>query len=228
MNEQNNPNTQNIPLKEAFQYQKYLLSLINDITRYLSRSANVIETKSLHLRKAVNADATNEEVNVISAEHVDAPVDDIIRFLSYLLSQRDILAKAITNAKRTAATDIDSACSLNSTRQEVARTLLNLSRLKDSEETTSAMDYKFNAEGNQVSYRYNVITKKTVPFDRVAARRMANKLLSVSDDVSAKIDRTLIDTGVNYIKPFDTTCSWNEAYDEWITQQNKRPNNRNN
>ena len=63
--------------------------------------------------------------------------------------------------------------------------------------------YKFNAEGNQVSYCCDLKRVTTINFDRNKIRAYATGLNQTADTVSAELDRYTVNTQVDYTPPFD-------------------------
>ena len=163
------------------------------------------------MRSKADEGASDETETVKTGREVAQNVNAVIRFITFILSQRDKLASAITAAKRSAPIDIDAACSLNKARQKVARELLRVSRIKSSERRYEASGYRFNAEGNQTTYYYPVVEVKTTNFDRGNLRQIIDNIIAKSDSISDAIDKALADTPVDYSPPFSASMTWDEA-----------------
>ena len=113
---------------------------------------------------------------------------------------------------------MDSEVSLNAARQSVANTFKRMNDLRSSEQTISngGTGYRFNAEGNQISYRCDVKRVTTINFDRNFIRRELGKLNRASDETSAKLDLGLVTSRVEYEPPFDVNSSFTEAFEAFM------------
>ena len=111
----------------------------------------------------------------------------------------------------------DSEVSLNAVRQSVARTFKRMNDLRSSEQTIAGggTGYRFNAEGNQISYRCDVKRVTTINYDRKVIRAELAKLNRQADETSAKIDLCLVTSKVEYEPPFDVNASFAEAFEAY-------------
>ena len=73
--------------------------------------------------------------------------------------------------------------------------------------------YRFNNEGNHVSYRCDVKRVTTINFDRNKIRKMCADLSKKSDETSAALDAALVNTPVEYEAPFDVNETFAEAFE---------------
>ena len=191
-------------LKEAFRYQNKLQSFLDEAQSILDRDSNVTRVENTYLRHKVMAETEYYE-----------QITGIARFLLYLLDEKGKLFAAIRKAKSELDIDMDSAVSLNATRQSIARTFKRMNDLRSSEQTISngGTGYRFNAEGNQISYRCDVRRVTTINYDRKVIRAALGKLNQRADETSAKIDLCLVTSKVDYAPPFDVNASFAEAFE---------------
>ena len=133
----------------------------------------------------------------------------------WLLGEKERLFTAIRAAKEALPVDMDSEVSLNTTRQSLARTFKHMSDLRSSEQTLSngGTGYRFNADGNQVSYKCDVRRVTTINYDRNVIRRELQKLYRAADEMSAQLDLCLVTSKVDYEPPFDVNVSFSEAFE---------------
>ena len=134
-----------------------------------------------------------------------------------LLHEKSVLAAAIRSAKDALEIDMDSEVSLNAARQSIAHTFKHMNDLRNSEQTISngGTGYRFNAEGNQTSYRCDVKRVTTINYDRKVIRAELEKLNKASDEISTKIDLCLVTSTVDYAPPFDVNISFAEAFETY-------------
>ena len=205
-------------LKEAFRYQNKLQSFMDEAQSILDRDANVTKVENTYLRHEVMAEAEDETVLAVPETEYYEQITDIARFLLYLLDEKEKLFAAIRKSKSELDIDMDSEVSLNSVRQSVARTFKRMNDLRSSEQTISngGTGYRFNAEGNQISYRCDVKRVTTINYDRKVIRTALGKLNQRSDETSAKIDLCLVTSKVEYTPPFDVNSSFAEAFEAYI------------
>lgn len=208
-------------LKEAFRYQNRLQWLMEEAKDVLSSDKNVTKVENTHLRHKVNPDAEDETmVDMPTTEYADQ-ITEIAVFLMYLLDEREKLSQAIRAAKQGMPVDFDGEVSLNTKRQSIAEIFRHMAKIRCSENIYSGtgVGYKFNAEGNQVSYRCDLKKVTTINFDRNKVRSYATGLSKKADQVSAELDKCMVNTEVNYEAPFDVNDTFAEVL-QWHIDQN--------
>lgn len=185
-------------LKEAFRYQNYLTSLFTQATGYLSREDFITTTTQKHNRTKVNPDAQDEDMVVPKTFTVDYKPNDLINFVVKLIDEKQKLSNAITDAKKSLDIDIDAAMSMNKVKQNFISVLRRMVSIKSSESDKEGTSYKFNNDGDQVSYRYPVKEVKTIDYDRNAVKGLISKYKKETDQISTTRDRIDIMTDVDY------------------------------
>ena len=204
-------------LKEAFRYQNKLQRLMEEAEDILRRERNVVKVEQTALLHKVNPDAA-DETTLEPADTVYAEqITDIAVLLMFLLGERERLSGAIRKAKQSMDMDFDGEVSLNTRRQEIAGIFRSMAQLRSSEALipNGGIGYKFNAEGNQVSYRCDLKKVTTINFDRTKIRNYAAALSRRADQVSAELDRRMVITEVPYEPPFDV----NDTFAEILARQ---------
>ena len=208
-------------LKEAFRYQNKLQRLMEDAENILCRERNVTKTENTVLRHKVCPEAADETtVETPDSEYAEQ-VNDVIGLLMFLLGERERLSYAIREAKRGMDIDFDGEVSLNTKRQQLAGLFRHMGEIRCSETLSphGGTGYKFNAEGNQVSYRCDLKKVTTINFDRNRVRALAGGLNKKSDRISAELDKHMVNTEVAYEAPFDVNDTFAEVL-QWHTGQN--------
>lgn len=165
-------------LKEAFRYQNKIQALMDEAQSILDCDANVTKVENTFLRHKVMAEAEDETVPAIPETEYYEQITSIAQFLLYLLGEKEKLFAAIRKAKDAMDIDMDSEVSLNAARQSIAHTFKRMNNLRSSEQTISngGTGYRFNAEGNQISYRCDVKRVTTINYDRKIIRAALGKL----------------------------------------------------
>ena len=208
-------------LKEAFRYQNRIELLMGEAKEVLGRERNVTKVENTALRHKVNPDVEDETtVEEPETEYADQ-ITEIAVFLMFLLDEREKLSRAIREAKKGMDMDFDGEVSLNAKRQHVADIFRRMSEIRCSERLLPGMGvgYKFNAEGNQVSYRCDLKKVTTINFDRTKIRSFATGLSKKADQVSAELDKSMVNTDVAYETPFDVNDTFAEVL-KWHIDQN--------
>ena len=206
-------------LKEAFRFQNKLQSMMDEAQSILGSTANITKVQNTYLRKKVMTEAENETTIDAPATEYSEQITLVAEFLLHLLSEREKLSVAIFQAK--AGLDLpaglDGEVSLNSKRQEVAGLFRRMAGLRSSEVLipNGGTGYRFNNEGNQVSYRCDVKRVTTINFDRNKIRKMCGDLSKKADEVSAALDSVMVNTQVEYTVPFDVNDTFAEAFEEF-------------
>ena len=186
-------------LKEAFRYQNKLQSLLDEAQGILDCDANVTKVANTYLRHKVMPEAEDETVMDVAQTEYAEQITDIARFMLYLLEEKSRLFAAIRKAKDSLDMDMDSEVSLNAARQSIARTF-----------------YRFNAEGNQISYCCDVKRVTTINYDRKVIHAALGKLNRQADETSNRLDLCLVTSKVDYTVPFDVNASFAEAFETYL------------
>ena len=204
-------------LKEAFRFQNKLGILMDEARLILSQEDNITKVENTYLRKKVFDGAENETVVDIPPTEFADRITDVVRFVMYLMEQREKLSRAIHAAKNALPIDMDSEVGLNAKRQEIARVLKRMADVRNSEVLINGggTGYRFNQEGNQVTYRCDVKRVVTIHFDRNRIRRMCGELSRKADEISCALDAALVNAQVDYEPPFDVNDTFAEAFEVW-------------
>ena len=201
-------------LKEAFRFQNKLGALMDEAQSILGLDSNITKVENTFLRRKVFEGAENETVVDTPPTEFADRITELVSFLVYLMAQREALCKAIHAAKNSLPIDMDSEVGLNAKRQEIARVLKRMADVRNSEVVINdgGTGYRFNQEGNQVTYRCDVKRVTTINFDRKAVRNAAAELTRKADAVSSELDRCLVNSTVSYEAPFDVNDSFAEIF----------------
>ena len=207
-------------LKEAFRYQNKLDSLMSEAKSILSRPSNLVKVENTALRRKVNPDAMDETTTELPETEYAAQITQIATMLMYLLGEREKLSHAIRKAKQDMDMDFDGEVSLNGKRQEISAIFRRMAEIRSSEHiyTGAGTGYKFNAEGNQVLYHCDLKTVTTINFDRNKVRAFAVALSKQADQLSAELDKRLVNTEVFYDAPFDVNDTFADVL-QWHIDQ---------
>lgn len=201
-------------LKEAFRYQNRLQRMMDDALRILRREENLVTvevTKLIHKADPQREDETS--VHAPDSEYADV-ANELASFLLYLLEQREKLGYAIREAKRSMELDFDGEVSLNTKRQEIAGVFRDMAAIRGCERLIpgGGTAYKFNAEGNQVSFCCDVKRVTTINFDRNKIRNYIAGLNKKADGISAELDKCLVVSRVEYEPPFDVNDTFADVF----------------
>ena len=190
-------------LKESYRYSNFLTSLLSKSYSYLRCYDFITTTNQEHLRKLSNPDAENETIVLQKPYTVDFTPNDLLDFVVQILEEKDKLMNGISEAKRRAEINIDDAIAFNKMKQGFVSVLNGMAEKKSLKKKSQACGRKFNAEGNQVNYYYDVIEETSIDFDRDNVRKLAKKYLKETDEISSKLDSIEINTVVNFEPRWD-------------------------
>lgn len=199
-------------LKDAYRYQKCLSTMIGQAETLLLNNSFVTSTTQKHNRKKANSEAEDEIIEV-DKPITDFTAMDVINFIADAIKEKQKISDAIVAAKKNTEIDIDSSISLNKIKQEYIGYLRRLAAMDSSERKTYGTDYKFDVDGKQTSYRYEVIETTTIDFDRNDVRGLAKKLQKECDNISSKLDLIELTTDVEFMPKWDV----NDTLEEIIT-----------
>lgn len=196
-------------LKEAFRYQKFLDTLMLEACSSIQNTAHAAKVVERHLRSSTNPEAQDSVEETESEDFVKN--DDAMLLISRLIFEKEKLSSAIANAKANRTFNIDVAVETNKFRQAAASAIRNMLRFKPNTKKTKGVDYKFDVNGTQVPYRYDVEIVSTDAFNRDYAKQMFNRLMTVSDTISSAVDDVVVNARVEYEPPFDVNSNFEDA-----------------
>lgn len=200
-----------IVLKEAYRYQNYLQRLINEARNYLVKSDFTTTTKQTHYRSKANS-ADKDETQIIDKPYdVDFTPNDAINFIMDVIEEKELLSKAIDDAKKAATIDLDASGAMNRVKQEYINVLELLGRTKPRKSTKTGTAYKFNVNGDQVPYYYEVEEVVTIDYDRNKVKSLIKKLRRETDEVSQDMDKALVTVEVDYAPRWDVDTPLEDA-----------------
>ena len=107
--------------------------------------------------------------------------------------------------------DIDAAIETNKFRQQLNNAVKRMLGFNNSKRTERGQSWKFNNEGVQSAYYYDVEVETQEAFDRAGAKEIAREAISKADKVSAEIDAALINCEVPYEPRFDVNDSFEDV-----------------
>ena len=204
-------------LKESFRYQKFLDGLMANAGSYLPHPYHCLETTKVHLRHAVNPEADDMTEVVDDGEFVSS--DTVLAFMAHLVDEREKLSIAIGAAKASIGFDMDAAIETNKFRQSLHGSIRKMLRFVGTKKKTTEMGYKFDINGQQVPYRYDVEVTTTERYDKEAVKIMMREVIAKADEVSAAIDAALINTAVAYDPPYDVNESFDDVLEAFVQRQ---------
>ena len=199
-------------LKGSYRYANYLDGLLNTAYTYLRNKGFVTTTKQNHLRSKANSEAQDEIIEVQKPYDVEFTPNNVVDFVIKVLNEKETLFNAIADAKSGTEINIDNAIAMNKKKQGFVSILNSMADIKVSESIVSGSDYKFNQEGNQVKYFYNIEQSTSIDFDRMDVRNLIKKYLKQTDEISAKLDLIEITTQVDFTPTWDV----NEKFEELV------------
>lgn len=199
-------------LKESYRYANYLDGLLSTAYTYLRNKGFVTTTVEEHLRKQSNPDVENETIEVQKPFDVEFSPNDVIDFVVKVITEKEKLSDAIAKAKNTTDINIDNAISMNKKKQVFVSVLNGIADIKPSEIKTTSKSYKFDINGEQKPYVYDVNRKTSINFDRNDVRNLIKKYLKETDEISAKLDLIEITTQVDFTPTWDV----NEKFEELV------------
>lgn len=175
-------------LKEAFTYQNFYDRLIGMVDNYLTMTNSTYKRTFTHLRHAANPEA--EDVVKVETQEEKLPYDTatLIAFSLDVLDEKEKMYKAIRKAKESAELDLDAAIGMNKTRKNLQSFLAELYQKREYDMVTTGRDYKFNVNGEQVSYTYEINENLTLEYDKKEVKKIMKALDSKCNEVSKQVD----------------------------------------
>ena len=197
-------------LKESYRYANYLDGILSTAYTYLLNKGFVTTTVEEHLRKQSNPDVENETIEVQKPFDVEFKPNDVIDFVVKVIEEKEKLSESIAKAKNTTDVNIDNAIAMNKKKQGFVSVLNGIADIKPSETKTTSKGYKFDINGEQKPYVYDVNRKTSIDFDRNDVRNLIKKYLKETDEISAKLDLIEITTQVDFVPAFGINSKFEE------------------
>lgn len=208
-------------LKDAFRAQNKLQAVMEEAAGILRDRNNILNVATTHLRSRVMPEAQDAVTEAPHPSPFADHINEVAAFLMAMLAEREKLCAAIHQAKAALPLDMDSEVGLNRVRQDLAETFRRMAALRSGEVLLpgGGSGYRFNGEGNQVSYCCDAREVTTINFDRNKIRGKAAQLGRQSDGISAQLDKCLVNTSVDYTLPFDMNDGFDVILSDFIEKQ---------
>lgn len=206
-------------LKEAFRYQSFLNHLIDDGCYSISSGSHAFVITKNHHRSKANPEAEDLIEEVSNCKTPYYKNDDVIGLLLILVNEKGKLTREINIAKSNSDDDIDAMIESNKARQRVTSSIEAMLQYKASDTVERECDFKFNVDGNQVAYYYDVEISKAEDFNRDAGKRISKILSGEADKISTAVDVAMINTHVNYDPIFDVNSSFEDVMEEYLAEK---------
>ena len=200
-------------LKESFRYQNFLEKMMGRACLSIRTESHSLKTTKRHLKSKANPEV-DDLTEVVECEKAFTPNDDVIAFMEWLVNEREKLTTAIEEAKASVDFNINAAIETNKFRQRLNDAIKEMLTYSASKKIEQGRDYKFNAEGNQTPYYYDVEITTEEAYARDSAKKVMKDMASASDRVSNEIDAAMVNTVVNYEPVYDI----NETFDDVIAE----------
>lgn len=201
-------------LKESFRYQTFLDNLMSNATLSIQSVSSCLTVTKKHNKSKANPEAKDiEEVIESTAKFKN---DDVISFMEMLIREKHNLTEAIGKAKSAADFDIDAAIETNKFRRSVHAAIKRMLQNEPNDRIEMGKDYKFNVEGNQVTYLYEIEVSSKEAYDKERSQNVMRSTIKDSDDISGKIDAAMINIIVDYQPIFDVNESFDDAMTDFI------------
>lgn len=202
-------------LKESFRYQKFLDFMMQEAVDSLTNPDHCLIVTKQHHRKKSNPDA-EDFVETIETESFFAN-DAVLSFMQWLVTEKTALSIAIEKAKTNAGISLDASIEANKFKQRVCAAIKYMLRHMPKKTIEQGRDYKFNVEGNQTLYYYDVEVESKEAYDKVNAKEIMRQMITSADTTSNEIDAVLINTIVDYTPKFDVNESFEDVMESFIS-----------
>ena len=214
-----------ISLKESFRILNILDQHTSSLLSYISNKSNSLKVEEIHLKSKVT-DKVDEIIDQTTERQYKCSVTDISFLISQLINEKLILSLAIENAKKNLFLDwqeqgehltLDTGILFAKKSRELSNSLKYLLDLKPSEAKSTGSDYIFNAELNQVLYKFPIEKKTTLDFDRNEINTLYKSMLNRSNTLSIQIEKAMMQDIVEFTPIYDILSSTSEIVEEYLS-----------
>lgn len=197
-------------LKESYRYANYLDGLLGTAYTYLRNKGFVTIITENHLRSKANSEAQDEIIEVQKPYDVKFTPNDIVNFITKVIDEKEKLSSAIADAKSSVEINIDNAIAMNKKKQGFISVLNSMADIKSSEKQSVGRDYKFDVNGEQKPYSYNINSIISIDFDRKSIKSLIKKYNKECDKISSKLDEIEITTIVDFTPAWDVNDNFED------------------
>lgn len=206
-------------LKEAFRYQNFLDGMLKCAVSSISDRDHCLTVTKTHLRNKANPDVADVTETVEVEKFYKN--DDVLAFMKFLVSEKMTLTQKISEAKASIVEiDLDATIESNKFRQQTSNAIKMMMRHIPRKTVEQGRDYKFNVEGNQTTYYYDIEVESVEAYDKGAAKELMRNMITAADTNSTLIDMALINTKVDYEPKFDVNDSFEDVMESFIAGSN--------
>ena len=177
---------------------------------------NCLRTTKTHKCSLVKPDA-DDYVETIDNEN-PFTVDDLIAFMKELSIEKEYLTCQINIAKSSCDFDIDSLIESNKINQNLCKAIKTALSIIPFSYTEKAKDYKFDINGIQIPYCYDVEIDETRIFDGDKAKAIMKNAIANCEEKSKVIERMMINTEVNYSATYDVNDDFDDIVVNFINR----------
>ncbi len=205
-----------ITLKKSFEMQNYLKNLLDKALTALSYNDNITQTTQEHLRQKSYTGGENEIIVKPKRPDFTYDVMNLVDFACDVQSQIELLTVEINKAKHSLGKDYDGMIAINNQKRTLLNRLNAMAGIKPSESIKTGQAWKFNEEGNQVSYSYDIKEVVTIDFDRNAIKAIISRLRKELDDNSTAIDVMQLETLVDFESIYEIGDGLEDAVQKFL------------
>lgn len=218
-----------INIKEAYRYHNYLDDIMQSLFSHL-RANNAIVITEKHNKSKADPDAEDSVVTIKPEKHFgdNYNVVDIASLINEIIAEKLHLSNSIVTAKENLkfrsgkyTFTIDSAIEYAKKTRSLTTYIRSLLNLKSKEENESGRGLKFNAEGNQISYIYDIEKITTIDFDRKVLGTLHKKLLGQADELSTLVEENMLKKVVVFSPRYSVHKSVDEIVEDYLANKDK-------
>ena len=143
-------------------------------------------------------------------------VDDLIAFMKELAIEKEYLTCQINIAKNSCDFDIDSLIESNKIKQNMCNAIKTALGIIPLSYTEKAKDYKFDINGTQIPYYYDVEVDEERTFDTNKTKTIMKNAIADCDRTSKLIEKMMINTEVNYPATYDVNDDFNDIVVDFV------------
>ena len=210
-------------LKEAYHYQSVLDGWMQHACAIITNYSNIYDVTKIHMYSDVDESRQNVEEKADRESEVSN--DDVIKFMDMLIREKANLTEAVTLAEMKLGFDINAAIATNKMRNTMINNLTAMLKNKSRKQMSKGTAYKFNNEGNQNPYIYDIEVHYDEAFDRKATKAKLKELQAARNLISVQIDSAQVNTVVDYTPMFDEGETVEELVAEFIENSNDQNEN---
>jgi len=189
-----------------------------------NRESNYTKVTETHHKKIVNPEAEDDIVERETDRIFTGQIQNILYLVTEMIDEKLAVGQAIEKAKTDSLVSweengqqltIDASLEYSQALRNLSECTRRLPTIKDNITKSNARANKFNINGEQVQYNYQVDVKTEVDFNKDIIKTKTQKLIEKADKISSAIDKAMVADVIDFNQKYSIYDSVEDIISEY-------------